>query len=150
MELIRNKTAHRDYEIIHKYQAGIQLEGREVKSLRLKNGSLKEAHVRVISGEAFLLNAQINPYSFAPNDEYEPKRTRKLLLHKKEITQLATATTQKRLTVIPLSFELIGNTIKLNIAIARGKKEHEKRAKLKERAIKRDVDRQLKQKIRLR
>lgn len=149
MILIKNKRAHYDYELEQKFQAGIMLEGREVKSLRLKHGSLKESYVKVIDGEAYLINAQINPYQYARNEEYDPTRTRKLLLHKKELVQLAQANRKKNRTLVPLSFELIGNHIKLNLAIGRGKREFEKRKQLKKRAQERDIAREIKRNVRL-
>ncbi len=144
MLLLKNKTAHREFEIQQTYTAGVVLTGPEVKSLRLKHGSFAGSFVKIVNGEAWLLNAQINPYSFADNRNYDPKRSRKLLLSKKEIDHLTQADQQKRISIIPLSFESIGKKIKLIIGIGRGKKEFEKRADLKARAIQRDVERELK------
>ena len=115
------------------------LEGREVKSLRLKHASLTGSFVKVVGGELFLLNAQINPYQFAQNDDYDPKRTRKLLLKKNEIATLAQATAQKGRAIVPLEIELVGNLIKLKIGLGRGKKVYEKREIIK----KRDLDREM-------
>ncbi len=115
------------------------LEGREVKSLRLKHASLTGSFVKVVGGELFLLNAQINPYQFAQNDDYDPKRTRKLLLKKNEIAPLAQATAQKGRAIVPLEIELVGNLIKLKIGLGRGKKVYEKREIIK----KRDLDREM-------
>ncbi len=149
MMLVINKRAKRDYEFLNTYQAGIVLTGKEVKSLRNKSASLKGAFVKIIGNEAFLVNAQITPYKFAINKDYDPKRTRKLLLRKKEIYKLKEATHQKGRTLVPYSFELRKNTIKLNFALARGKKQFEKRADLRKKAQQRDAQRELKQKIRL-
>ena len=144
MLLIKNKTAHREFEIQQTYTAGIVLTGPEVKSLRQKHGSFAGSFVKMINGEAWLLNAQINPYAFADNRNYDSKRSRKLLLSKKEIAHLTQMDQQKRISIVPLSFESMGKTIKLVIGVGRGKKEFEKRADLKARAVQRDVERELK------
>lgn len=149
MTLLLNKKAKRDFQLLKYYQAGIVLSGAEVKSLRLKRGSFNDSFVKIIGNEAFLINCQINPYSFADNKNYEPKATRKLLLNKKEILEIITATQKKNVTIVPLSFNLFNNKIKLNFAIAKGKKEFEKREDLKKKAIKRDIDREIKDKVRL-
>lgn len=145
MILALNKKAKREYEIHKTFQAGIVLIGPEVKSLRLKHSSLQGSFVRIIDGEAFLINAQINPYKFADNKDYDPKRTRKLLLRKKEIDQMVTISDQKGWGIVPLSIELKHNKIKVNIATAKGKKVHEKREDIKKRDIKRQIDKQIKQ-----
>ncbi len=139
MILLINKKARFDYEITKTLQAGIALIGAEVKSLRNKSGSLNGSFVKIIGHEAFLINAQITPYKFADNRQYDPKRTRKLLLKKKEIYQLLEATQQKNWTVVPLKMELFGNKIKLTLGLGRGKKQFEKRAKIKERDEKRKI-----------
>lgn len=144
MVLLVNKKAHFEYEILHTYQAGVVLSGAEVKSLRNKSGSLTGSFVKILGNEAFLLNAQISPYKYADNRDYDPKRTRKLLIKKKEIAQLLEASAQKGAAIIALSFESVGRMIKLNFGIGRGKKQFEKRAKLKERDIARDMARDLK------
>lgn len=148
MVLLFNKKANFEYEILSKYQAGVVLTGSEVKSLRLKNGSLTGSFVKILSGEAFLLNSQISPYKYADNRDYDPKRTRKLLLKKKELEKLAEESQQKGTTLVPLSFELTHNQIKLNLGLGRGKKQYEKRAKLRERDLKREADRDIKSRMR--
>lgn len=150
MTHIVNKNAKREYEILKTYVAGLALLGSEVKSLRLNQSSLKGSHVKIIDGEAFLLNAQINPYAFSDNREYDPKRSRKLLLKKKEINQLAEASKRKNITLVPLRIFAHGRTIKLELGVGRGKKQYEKRADLKRKAVERDVRRELKTKARLR
>jgi SsrA-binding protein len=144
MVLLVNKKASFEYEILEKFQAGVVLSGAEVKSVRHKSGSLSGSFVKILGDEAFLLNAQISPYKYADNREYDPKRTRKLLLKKKEIYQLLESSAQKGRTLVPLSFEAVGRTIKLNFGIGRGKKVFEKRAQIKERDIARDMARELK------
>jgi SsrA-binding protein len=150
MLLIENKKARFEYEVQTTYQAGVVLSGAEVKSLRNKSGSLAGSFVKVIGDEVFLLNAQISPYTFADNRGYEPKRTRKLLFHKKEILKLMESQNQKGNVLIPLAFTLEGNTIKVTVAVGRGKKQFEKRAQLKQRDIERDIRREVKEKVRLR
>jgi SsrA-binding protein len=137
--LLKNKRATFEYEILKNYEAGVVLSGPEVKSLRNQSGSFVGSFVKLLSGEAFLLNAQITPYSFADNKDYDPKRTRKLLLSKKELQELEEITSQKGKTLVPLAFILKHNKIKLEFAVARGKKLHDKRADVK----KRDLDREL-------
>ena len=139
MQLIKNKRATFDYEILEQVQAGIVLSGGEVKSLRLKSASLTGSFVQVVEDQAVLLNAQITPYKYANNQDYDPKRTRKLLLKKKQIYQLAEKTQNKGLTLVPLNFDLVGKRIKLNIGVGRGKKQFEKRAKIKERDLQREA-----------
>jgi SsrA-binding protein len=149
MILLFNKKAKHDYEILKTYQAGVVLSGGEVKSLRKSHGSFADSFIKIIGGEAFLLNVQINPYAFADNKDYDPKRSRKLLLHQSEIQQIIEATNKKNSTLVPLSFETVGRQIKLNFGIGRGKKQFEKREDLKKRALARDVAREFKEKIKL-
>ncbi len=144
MLLLKNKKATHEYAIEKTFTAGVVLSGPEVKSLRNKSGSLKGSFIKVIGRELFLINAQISPYKFADNSEYDPKKTRKLLVRKKEISQLAGALDQKGRALVPLSFELLGNKIKLRFGIGKGLKLHDKRAKLKKKTIQRDIDRAIK------
>lgn len=146
MILLSNKKAKFDYEISKTYTAGIVLSGAEVKSLRNKSGSLNGSFVKIIGSEAFLINAQITPYKFADNRDYDPKKTRKLLLKKKEIYQILEATQQKNWTVVPLSVDLVGNRIKLTLGLGKGRKQFEKRAKIKERDEKRKIAKMIKTK----
>jgi SsrA-binding protein len=144
MILLTNKKAKFEYDIGKTYITGVILSGSEVKSLRQKSGSLKGSFVKAIGGELFLLNAQISPYKFSDNKDYDPKRTRKLLLKKKEIDQLIEADSQQGRTIVPLQFELQHNKIKLKIGIGRGLKLHDKRAKLKKRTLDRETQKELK------
>jgi SsrA-binding protein len=150
MVLLENKKARLEYEVLQTYSAGIVLSGGEVKSLRYKSGSLTGSYVKVVGGEVVLLNAQITPYKFADNRDYDPKQTRKLLLKKKEIETLAEAIEIKGHTLVPLSFELVGRVIKLKFGIARGKKQYERRSELKKKAIQRDIEREVRDKVRIR
>lgn len=144
MVLLKNKKARHEYEIEKTYLAGVLLSGSEVKSLRNKSGSLQGSFIKIIAGEVFLINAQISPYKFADNREYDPKRTRKLLLRKREIANLQGYLDQKGRTLVPLQFELQGNRVKLQFGVGKGLKLHDKRAKLKKRTQQRDLERQLK------
>jgi len=149
MILLENKKARMEYEFLESYLAGIVLSGPEVKSLRNRSGSFTGSYVKVLGNELYLLNAQITPYAFAQNDDYDPKRTRKLLLKRKQINTLIEASTQKGLALIPQQFEVLGNHIKLRFALAKGKKQYERRAELKKKAIERDVQREIKDKVRI-
>lgn len=150
MILLVNRKARLEYDFVEQYVAGIVLSGGEVKSLRNKSGSFTGSYVKALGEELFLLNAQITPYPFADNRDYDPKRTRKLLLKKKEIQTLLEATRQKGLALIPLQFELLGKHIKLRFALGRGKKQFERRAELRKRDIERDIQREMKGKVRIR
>jgi SsrA-binding protein len=133
-----------EYEVLEKFQAGIVLTGGEVKSIRKGSGSLQGSFVKPVGDELFLIGAQITPYQYADNKEYDPKRSRKLLLKKREIFALREATSAQGKNLIPLALELVGRNIKLTIAIARGKKLHDRRKELRERDLKRDAQKELK------
>jgi SsrA-binding protein len=145
MSLVQNKKVGLNYEIIEKYDAGIVLSGSEVKSLRNKHGELAGAHVIIRGGEAFIVGLEIPPYQ--PKNittEYEPSRTRKLILTKKEIFEIERKTSEKGLTIIPVSLYNKGRLIKLEIAIGRGKKKFDKRQDIKKRDTEREIGRTLK------
>lgn len=139
MSLVFNKKAQYEYTISKKFIAGVVLSGAEVKSLRLQQASLNGSYIKEISGELFLINAQINAYSFAKQENYDPKRSRKLLLKKSELEALIEASQQKGFAIIPIAFFLAHNLIKLEIALAKGKKEYEKRETLKKRDLQREL-----------
>ncbi|MDO8523929.1 MAG: SsrA-binding protein SmpB [bacterium] len=143
--LVENKKVRLEYEILETYEAGISLFGFEVKALRAGNASLVGARVLVRGDEAFLVGATIPPYQEknAPKS-YDPERSRKLLLSRKEILKLAAHEGQKRLTIIPLMVYNQGQRLKLEIGIARHKKKYDKRAILKSRDAKRAIERTLK------
>jgi SsrA-binding protein len=139
--IARNKKAFHDYEILERYEAGIELIGSEVKSLRLGKISLKESFVKIIRGEAFMFNAHISHISTV-NEVFKPeeRRSRKLLLHKKEILKLEQKVSKDSLTIVVLDMYFNKrNLAKLTIALARGKKLYDKRADLK----KKDLDRRI-------
>src|SRR3989338_4377511 len=147
MALVENKKAHLNYEILEEYEAGLELLGGEVKSLRAKLGKLDGAHITVRGGEAYLIGATIAPYQSGNTPaDYEPARNRKLLLTKKEIAILGAHESQKGLTIVPLGVYNKGRHLKLALCVARGRKKYDKRAVLKERETKREMDRTLKNK----
>lgn len=133
MKKIINRRARFDYQILTKFEVGVVLNGGEVKSIKAGHLKLEEAFIRLKDHEAWLFNAHIHPYSFAANKEEDPRRARKLLLHKKELLKLKQEATQKGLTIVPLSCYTRHNKIKLEIALAKGKKKYEKRESLKKK-----------------
>lgn len=135
---IVNKKAYHDYELFERIEAGIRLLGSEVKAVRAGHADLTGSHVRIIGLEMCLINSRIFPYSYARPENYEENRTRKLLLHKQEIISLKSKIDGQHLTLIPLSLYTIGDLIKLEISLAKGKKEFEKKSALK----KQDIERQ--------
>jgi SsrA-binding protein len=143
--LIKNKKAHFNYEILEKYEAGLELFGFEVKSLRNRAGSLEGSHVTIRGDEAYLVGAHIPPFQLAnaPKD-FDAYRNRRLLLKKKEIGTLAGTERQKGLTIVPISMYNKGRNIKVEIGIARGKKKFDKRQTIKKRDTERDIQRTLK------
>lgn len=144
--LIKNKKIRLNYEILEQIEAGIELLGFEVKSLREKHGSLEGSHISIRGNEAYLLSAHIPPYQPSNTPEsYDPTRARRLLIHKREIKKLIGMEKQKGLTVVPLSVYTKGRNIKVEIAIVRGKKKYDKREIIKKRDTERDIERELKQ-----
>lgn len=143
--LVFNNKATFDFEILEKFTAGIELLGFEVKSIRNHQGSLLGSYVTIRGGEAYLMNTNIP--AFQPNNTpkgFEPVRNRRLLLTKKEISTLASYEAKKGLTIVPISMYNSGRKIKVEIAVARGKKKFDKRETLKKRDAKREMDRALK------
>lgn len=142
---LERKRARFDFELLKTFEAGIELLGTEVKSLRAHRGKLEGAHVTVRGGEAYLLNCEIPPFQpkNTPGD-FDATRNRRLLLSKKEIAELGKAEETKGLAVIPLEIYPKGRYIKLRIAIARGKKKADKREAIKKREAERDISRELK------
>ncbi|PWU23376.1 SsrA-binding protein [Candidatus Cerribacteria bacterium 'Amazon FNV 2010 28 9'] len=142
--LLENRKARMQYAIIETMEAGVVLTGAEVKSLRLKRGSLNEGFVKVLNGQAQLINVLIQQYDFTPGKTYDPTRTRPLLLHKKEIEKLDEYLHVKGLTAMPLMIGIKHRYIKVLIGIGKGKKQHERREELKRRDIEREVKRLIK------
>lgn len=138
MSLVFNKKAQYEYSISKKFIAGVVLTGSEVKSLRLQQASLNGSYIKEVGGELFLINAQINGYSFAKQEDYDPKRSRKLMLKKSEMASLIEASKQKGFAIVPIAFFISHNLIKLELALAKGKKEYEKRDVIKKRDLERE------------
>lgn len=144
---IINKRAYHDYNIIETYEAGVNLTGPEVKSVKSNRMSLEGSFVKIISSEIYLVNTQIFLYPYTRPDGYDDKRSRKLLLHKKEIISLRSKLASSNLTLIPLECYVSHGFVKLKIALAKGKREFEKREKIKKRDTDREVQRELKGKM---
>lgn len=143
--LADNKQAHFDYEILERFEAGIVLTGAEVKSVQKGGINLKGSYITFHRTDAMLTNAHISPYPNAHlGDTYVPTASRKLLLHKKEIAYLRSKSLEKGLTVVPLKVYTSGRRIKLEIAVGRGKHSYDKRASIKKREVKREIERALK------
>lgn len=143
-DLVSNRRAFHDYEILETFEAGMVLLGSEVKSLKAHQGSLQDAYVIVSGSEVILKQASIAPYAGAAMFGHEERRERKLLLHKREIAKLIKATQVKGHTIIPLAIYLKAGFIKIKLAIARGKKAYDKRQALKAKEAKRTIERELK------
>ncbi len=142
---VSNKKAGFDFELLKRFEAGVSLLGTEVKSIKQGQGKLEGAHVVIRGGEAFLVGAHIPPYQQANTaDDYEADRPRKLLLSKKELQELFSESEQQGLTIVPIKWYSLGSKIKLEIALARGKKKQDKRETIKARDTKRDLERTLK------
>lgn len=143
MEIL-NRSARYNYQLFDRIEAGVELTGAEVKSLFLGQASLEQAYVKFVGNELFLLNAHIHPYKFADVAKIDPKRTRKLLLHRKELAALASKVKQKNLILVPVAWYNKGRQIKLEIALAKGKKKWEKREAIKKADLARETEEELK------
>lgn len=140
----QNKKAFHDYFILDTYEAGIELKGTEIKSVRLGHVNLKDAFIRFKNDEAFIENMHIAPYEQGNIFNHEPLRNRKLLLHKKQIKKLQREVKENGLTVVPTKLYFNTSKLKVEIALARGKKLYDKRQDLKAKDAKRDMERALK------
>jgi SsrA-binding protein len=134
-----NKKAFHDYFVLQKAEAGVALTGTEVKSLRDGKANIKDSYVIFKNGEAFLFNAHISPYSHGNLQNHEPERSRKLLLHRREIEKLREQVVEKGLTVVPLRLYFKGGKVKVEIAVVRGKKLYDKRETEKKRELDREA-----------
>lgn len=141
---ILNKRAPYDYALLETIEAGINLQGQEVKAIRLGHADLTGSYARIIGGEMYLINAKIFPYEFARTQDYDQSRTRKLLLHKKELYSLKSKIDGANLTIVPVSMYTTHNLIKVELAIGKPRKQYDKKEKLKKKDINRDIDRALK------
>ena len=137
-----NRKAYHDYFIEEKLEAGIALQGNEVKSLRLGRANLKDSYARVVGGEMLLYNMHISPYEHGDLKRQDPKRMRKLLLHKAEIRKLTGKITQKGMTLIPLRLYFSGDLAKVEVGLARGKRQYDKRRAIAEKTAKRELQKE--------
>ena len=145
---IINKQARHEYEVLDTLEAGIVLTGPEVKSIRKGAVNLRDSHVRIINNQAFIIGLSISPYPNARQEDYDPKQTRKLLLHRRQINTLTGKLEQKNLTLVPLKIYQKNNRFKLELGLARGKKQYQKKETKKRRDIERDARRMVKDHIR--
>ena len=142
--IAQNKKAYHDFFVEETYEAGIELSGTEVKSLRRGNANLKDSFCRIEDGEIFAYGIHISPYEQGNIFNRDPVRTRKLLMHKKEINKLLGTVTQQGLTLVPLSMYFRGSRVKLEIGLCKGKKLYDKRDAAAERQADRDIERAMK------
>jgi SsrA-binding protein len=140
---ITNKRAFYDYEIMDRFEAGINLNGAEVKAIKMDHADLTGSYVRIIGSEAYLINAKVFPYEYARPENYQESRTRKLLLHKKEIVSLKNKTDGANLALVPISFYDKQGLIKLEVGIGKGKKQFDKKEAKKRRDLDREIEREL-------
>ncbi|MCL6439786.1 MAG: SsrA-binding protein SmpB [Rubrobacteraceae bacterium] len=147
-DLARNKKATHDFDIEETYEAGIQLTGPEVKSVRAGRANLRESYARVRDGEVFLLGAHISPYQNATHVYQNPTRERKLLLHRKEIDRLAGKLNEQGKTLIPLRLYTKNGRIKIELAVASRKKLYDKRREIARKSAQREIERAMKERLR--
>lgn len=140
----RNKRANFDYAIEDTIEAGIVLQGTEIKSIRAGKVQLRESFVQIRNEEAWIVNMHINPYDQGNRFNHDPTRSRKLLLHKRQIAQLIGKTKQQGYTIVPIQMHLKNGFAKLLIGVGKGKKDYDRREDLKRKEAKRDMDRALK------
>jgi SsrA-binding protein len=138
---IKNRKAFYDYEILEKYEAGIELKGTEVKSIREGRVDIKDSFARIFRNELWLMNAHINPYSHGNINNHDPLRDRKLLMHRSEIIRIITKMNKKGLALIPLAMYFKAGRVKVEIALAKGKKFYDKRESIKRQDIIREEGR---------
>lgn len=140
-----NRKAHFEYHILERFEAGLVLQGTEVKSLRQGRASIGEGYASVEDGQLWLFDINIPPYEMGNRANHEPKRPRKLLLHKREIRRLAGKTSEKGLTLIPLTLYFTRSKAKIELGLCRGKKAYDKRESIKRRDQERDLQQQMKE-----
>lgn len=142
--IAQNRKARHEYFVLESIEAGIELVGTEVKSIRGGNVNLKDSWVDVREGQAYLIGMHVSPYEKGNIFNRDPERTRKLLMHKSEIRRLYAETKTKGLTLVPISLYFKGSNVKVQVGLCRGKKLYDKRASTAERDAKRDIDRAVK------
>ncbi len=140
-DLVVNRRARHEFLILDRFEAGLSLQGSEVKSIRGGNANLAEAFVRLSRDGAWLMQCHISPYREANRQNHDPVRPRRLLLHRSELLKLKRGTAEKGMTIVALRLYLKGHLVKLELALAKGKKLHDKRETLKRRAMERDLKR---------
>lgn len=140
-----NRKAHHDYNIVETYEAGLELKGSEVKSLREGKVSLRDSFARIVDEQLHLLNMHISSYEKASKFGHDPKRTKKLLMHKREIKRLMGKTFEKGYTLVPLKIYFKGSFAKVELALVTGKRKYDKRRALAEREAKRKIERAFKE-----
>ncbi len=140
---ISNRRAFYDYQILERFEAGINLYGAEVKAIRLGHADLTGSFVKIIGSEAYLVNAKIFPYQYARPEGYDERRTRKLLLHKSEIIALKSKTEGANLAIVPLSLYTTKSFIKVELALGKGRKKFEKKEAIKKRDLERELEEEL-------
>ena len=144
-QIAHNRRARHDYHVLERFEAGLALQGTEVKSLRAGHVTLKDSYAEVQEGEIFLVGVHISPYEQGNIYNHEPERRRKLLMHKREIVRLGAQVAQKGLTLIPLRVYFSRGKAKVEIGLCRGKNTVDKRAVMRERDVRREMDRAIKQ-----
>jgi SsrA-binding protein len=142
--LARNRKAYHDYFLYDTYEAGIVLTGTEIKSVRAGRVNLRDSYVQLRASEAWLVNVHIAPYAAGSRENQDPRRDRKLLLHKREIYRLRGSVQEKGLTIVPLRLYLKENRAKVEIAVAKGKKHYDKRAAIEQREMRRRIEQEIK------
>ena len=142
--IVDNRKARHDYFLVEKFEAGIVLVGTEVKSLRAGRANLKDSYAQIDDGELYLYNMHISPYEHGSFSNVDPTRKRKLLMHKREIMRLLGKVKEKGLTLVPTKLYFSNGMVKVEIALAQGKKLHDKRASQKEKDAKREIDKAMK------
>jgi SsrA-binding protein len=141
-DVVVNRKAWHDFEILDRFEAGVSLRGSEVKSLRGSRANIQDAYVRIEAGMAILVGFHISPYPWANRENHDPLRERTLLLHAHEIEKLRRATAERGMTIVPLRVYFKGARLKVEIALARGRKVHDHREAIKARDAQRDMDRE--------
>lgn len=143
--LAQNRRASHDYFIEETYEAGMVLQGTEIKSIRAGRINLKDSHARIDNGEVVIINMHISPYEQGNRYNHDPTRTRKLLLHRREIDKLIGLTQRQGFTLVPLKVYIKNGFAKVLIGVGKGKKKYDKREDLKQKQMKRDIDRAMKE-----
>lgn len=143
--ICENRKARHGFQLLELFEAGIELCGTEVKSLRAGKGNIQDAYAKIENGQLFLYNMHISPYEMGNRFNHDPKRARRLLLHKNEILRLFAKVREKGLTIIPVKVYFSGSLVKVEIALAQGKKLYDKRQDLINRAVKRETERAVKE-----